>query len=280
MKHKTALTSAMAISGVVVAGTAALAANSGLFDGVGAQPTSSTASTVSVVEVTVPQVDASAPDEVQTFVVDRAGQVVVERKGSALKLRSAASTDGWTAAGSQPSPDKLAITFTKGSESVVFSATGSASGIEASVVEPVTRQVVDVVDVVVPVPAASGGSNTAVAGAVVVDDNGGDRPAGVSDDGVVSIPLTTGATASPSRDDDGYDDSGYDDDGYDDAGSDDDGYDDNGTDDVGDDNGGDRAEDQSDDADSTELSDDNGGDDNGGDENASDDAKETEIEDD
>ncbi len=158
MKHKTALTSAMAISGVVVAGTAALAANSGLFDGVGAQPTSSTASTVSVVEVTVPQVDASAPDEVQTFVVDRAGQVVVERKGSALKLRSAASTDGWTAAGSQPSPDKLAITFTKGSESVVFSATGSASGIEASVLEPVTRQVVDVVDVVVPVPAASGGS--------------------------------------------------------------------------------------------------------------------------
>ena len=73
MKHKTALTSAMAISGVVVAGTAALAANSGLFDGVGAQPTSSTASTLSVVEVTVPQVDASAPDEVQTFVVDRAG---------------------------------------------------------------------------------------------------------------------------------------------------------------------------------------------------------------
>lgn len=265
MKHKTALTSAMAISGVVVAGTAALAANSGLFDGVGAQPTSSTASTVSVVEVTVPQVDASAPDEVQTFVVDRAGQVVVERKGSALKLRSAASTDGWTAAGSQPSPDKLAITFTKGSESVVFSATGSASGIEASVVEPVTRQVVDVVDVVVPVPAASGGSNTAVAGTVVVDDNGGDRPAGVSDDGVVSIPLTTGATASPSGDDSGYDDVGYDD---------------NGTDDVGDDNGGERAEDQSDDADSTELSDDNGGDDNGGDENASDDAKETEIEDD
>ena len=92
MKHKTALTSAMAISGVVVAGTAALAANSGLFDGVGAQPTSSTASTVSVVEVTVPQVDASAPDEVQTFVVDRAGQVVVERKGSALKLRSAAAS--------------------------------------------------------------------------------------------------------------------------------------------------------------------------------------------
>ncbi len=146
---RTSLITTVAIAGVIVAGSAAIAANIGILTAaddsplgelsatelVAAEPASSVAATTtSTTSTTTPAVGATSD-----YVVDDAGMVSLLASDSGLVLVAATASDGWTPALSQSGPTSLTVVFTNGSRTVVFSATLGADGsIVADVTEPMS----------------------------------------------------------------------------------------------------------------------------------------------
>lgn len=146
---RTTLITALAVAGVLVAGTAAIAANIGILNSTDDSSIGSLSATDDLIETTsttgVPTTIAttttSLPDSPAdaggSYVVDDAGVVTLSTSGG-LTLVSAAPEAGWTVTSSQPAPTSLEVTFTNGVRTLVFSAVlGSDGVVTADVVEPI-----------------------------------------------------------------------------------------------------------------------------------------------
>jgi hypothetical protein len=155
LTSRTTLITAVAVAGVLIAGTAAIAANIGILNAsndssIGSLsatddllPSTTLAAGVPVVlEIATP---TSTPTTTQapatagsSYVVDEAGTVSVTTAPSGLALVDAAANPGWTPTATQPDPLSLRVAFDNGTRTVVFTATLSADGtIVADVTEPV-----------------------------------------------------------------------------------------------------------------------------------------------
>jgi hypothetical protein len=149
---RTTLITAVAVAGVILAGTAAVAANIGILNAadssvigdlaatdqlVAVAPTASTTpttSTTSSVVTTAP----SNPDGTTEYAVDDAGTVKLATGPGGLILAEVSANSGWTSAATQSGSTSLTVSFTDGARTVIFTATLSADGsIAADVTEPI-----------------------------------------------------------------------------------------------------------------------------------------------
>ena len=156
LTSRTTLITAVAIAGVLIAGTAAVAANIGILnaskdDSIGSlaatddlvPSTTLAAAAPMVVEVATPApTTTEAPTTTvaagASYVVDDAGTVSVSATPEGLVLLDAAANPGWTPAATQPDPLSLRVAFDNGTRTVVFTATLGADGtIVADVTEPI-----------------------------------------------------------------------------------------------------------------------------------------------
>jgi hypothetical protein len=154
---RTTLITGLAIAGVVLAGTAAIAANIGILNSTDDSSIGSLTATdelaqpaPAVVEVqpvetitptTVPAPTTTTESTVpagSSYVVADAGSVSVAATPTGLALLGAAANPGWTAEAVQADPGTLTVTFRTGDRTVVFVATLGADGeILADVTEPI-----------------------------------------------------------------------------------------------------------------------------------------------
>ena len=154
---RTTLITGLAIAGVVLAGTAAIAANIGILNSTDDSSIGSLTATDELAQpapavVEVQPVEKITPTTLPTptsttettvpagssYVVADAGSVSVAAGPSGLTLLSAAANPGWTAEAVQPAPNTLTVTFRSGDRTVVFVATLGAGGeILADVTEPI-----------------------------------------------------------------------------------------------------------------------------------------------
>ncbi len=152
LTSRTTLITAVAVAGVLIAGTAAVAANIGILNASNDTSIGSLSATDDLVPSTsmstgVPMVVEIATPTSTTvttvaagasYVVDDAGTVSVTTTPGGLALVDAAAKPGWTPAATQPDPRSLRVAFVNGTRTVVFTATLSADGtIVADVTEPV-----------------------------------------------------------------------------------------------------------------------------------------------
>ena len=195
MNKRTSFITAGAVTGVLLAGTAAVGANIGILNAadngnVGdlsaavevSTPTETVPTSVEpqVIDVYVEEpVDntpatttpsTTAPEAVtQEFAVDDAGTVSVEATGTGVLLDGVVAGEGWTWTSRQSADGELEVTFTSADSEYVFYASLAEDGtIVARVDEPIVN--------VVRVPAASSPatvpSNTAPSGDRNDDDRG------------------------------------------------------------------------------------------------------------
>lgn len=157
LTSRTTLITAVAVAGVLIAGTAAIAANIGILNAssdtsIGSLsatddlvPSTTTSTGPVILEIATP---TSTPGSTRTpattvaagasYVVDDAGTVSVTTTSGRLAPVDAAANPGWTSAATQPDPLSLRVAFTNGTRTLVFTATLSADGtIVADVTEPV-----------------------------------------------------------------------------------------------------------------------------------------------
>ena len=159
LTSRTTLITAVAVAGVLIAGTAAVAANIGILNASNDSSIGSLSATDDLVPSTtldagVPMVveiatptPTSTPGTTQvpttvagaaSYVVDDAGTVSVTATPGGLALVEAAANPGWTPTATQPDPLSLRVAFDNGTRTVVFTATLNADGtIGADVTEPV-----------------------------------------------------------------------------------------------------------------------------------------------
>jgi hypothetical protein len=156
LTSRTTLITAVAIAGVLIAGTAAVAANIGILnaskdDSIGSlaatddlvPSTTLAAAAPMVVEVAPPApTTTEAPTTTvaagASYVVDDAGTVSVSATPEGLVLLDAAANPGWTPVATQPDPVSLRVAFDNGTRTVVFTATlGTDGTIVAEVTEPI-----------------------------------------------------------------------------------------------------------------------------------------------
>jgi hypothetical protein len=153
LTSRTTLITAVAVAGVLIAGTAAIAANIGILNASNDSSIGSLSATDDLVPSTT--VDAGVPAVVEiatpgttqapangaaaaSYVVDDAGTVSVTGTPGSLTLVEAAANPGWTPTATQPDPLSLRVAFDNGTRTVVFTATLNADGtIAADVTEPV-----------------------------------------------------------------------------------------------------------------------------------------------
>jgi hypothetical protein len=157
LTSRTTLITAVAVAGVLIAGTAAIAANIGILNASNDSSIGSLSATDDLVPSTT--LDAGSPMVVEiatptstpgttqapttvagaaSYVVDDAGTVSVTGTPGSLTLVEAAANPGWTPAATQPDPLSLRVAFDNGTRTVVFTATLTADGtIAADVTEPV-----------------------------------------------------------------------------------------------------------------------------------------------
>ena len=166
---RTSVITMLAIGGVALAGSAAIAANIGILnstdDGeIGAlsaadfEPTTTTTVEDQIIDVYLDEPASSAPSSSaptttaqiaddrleQLFTVDDAGSVTLAAAEGLLQVTDIAPTTGWVSTASQDAVDALTISFTDGQRTVVLTASLAADGtILADVTEPivVTRTV-------------------------------------------------------------------------------------------------------------------------------------------
>ena len=195
---RTTLITALAVAGVLVAGTAAIAANIGILnstddssigslsatDDLVDDPSTTTTTLATTTTTTTTSLPDSDTSSGESYVIDDAGIVTLSSTSGGLTLASAVPEAGWTVTSSQPDAVTLEVTFTNGVRTLVFSAVLGPDGV-------VTADVIEPID-------------------------------------VVGAPAATPATSSPTTTigDDGFDDDEYDDDEYDDDDHDDDDQDD------------------------------------------------------
>jgi hypothetical protein len=155
LTSRTTLITAVAVAGVLIAGTAAVAANIGILNASNDSSIGSLSATDDLLPSTtldpgVPMVVERAAPAVATpasattaasdasYVVDDAGTVSVSTTSGGLVLVDAAANPGWTPTATQPDPLSLRVAFDNGTRTVVFTATLGADGtIVADVTEPV-----------------------------------------------------------------------------------------------------------------------------------------------
>lgn len=158
LTSRTTLITAVAVAGVLIAGTAAVAANIGILNAsndsaIGALSATDDLVPSTTLDAGVPMVlesatPASTPGTTRSsstteaagasYVVDDAGTVSVATTPDGLTLVDAAGSPGWTPTATQPDPLSLRVAFDKGTRTLVFTATLSADGtIVAEVTEPV-----------------------------------------------------------------------------------------------------------------------------------------------
>jgi uncharacterized iron-regulated membrane protein len=142
--ERTKIITTISIVAVVLAAAAAVGANVGLLQNAtdnkvgelaaaGDLPTTADATTVP---------DAGAQGGVaasgsQSFVVDRAGSVTVTPEPTGLRLGPVEATPGWTWSVSEQGTAHLALLFTDGSSSLLFTARSAADGTVTGAVETV-----------------------------------------------------------------------------------------------------------------------------------------------
>ena len=142
--ERTKIITTISIVAVVLAAAAAVGANVGLLQNAtdnkvgelaaaGDLPTTADATTVP---------DAGAQGGVaasgsQSFVVDRAGSVTVTPEPTGLRLGPVEATPGWTWSVSEQGTAHLALLFTDGSSSLLFTARSAADGTVTGSVETV-----------------------------------------------------------------------------------------------------------------------------------------------
>ncbi len=134
MKHKTAVAAAGSVVAVLLAGSAAIAANFGIL---------SSADTGGDLQASVPTLVAAVPSsetteagqsdqgELLAYQVQGVGIVTLRRIDETLALESVSIGDGWTYAVVPTTDGSLSITFTDGSREVHFS--GKVQNDEVSV---------------------------------------------------------------------------------------------------------------------------------------------------
>ena len=152
LTSRTTLITAVAVAGVLIAGTAAVAANIGILNASNDSSIGSLSATDDLLPSTT--LDPGAPMVVErtaatqapattvagdaSYVVDDAGTVSVSTTPGGLVLVDAAANPGWTPTATQPDPLSLRVAFDNGTRTVVFTATLGADGtIVADVTEPV-----------------------------------------------------------------------------------------------------------------------------------------------
>jgi len=156
---RTSLITAVAIAGVALAGTAAIAANIGILnaaddseigtlsaaDDLVPQPSVPEEQVIEVVidepSTTTPVTTAPEPepdDAGQEFGVDVAGTVTLATTDNGLHINDVEATEGWTWTSSQENPVALTVTFTDGARTFIFTASLAPDGtIVADVAEPI-----------------------------------------------------------------------------------------------------------------------------------------------
>jgi hypothetical protein len=207
LTSRTSLITAVAVAGVLVAGTAAIAANIGILNStddssIGSlsatddlvDETSTTSVATTLATTTTTSLEDSATNAGDSYVVDDAGVVTLSSASGNLALVSVVPQPGWTVTSTQPDAATLEVSFTNGVRTLVFSAVLGPDGV-------VTADVVEPVDVV-GAPAAS--PQTSSPTTTIDDDHSDDDGYEYDDD-----------------DDDEYDDDDHDDDEYDDDDHDD-----------------------------------------------------------
>ncbi len=158
LTSRTSLVTAVAVAGVLIAGTAAVAANIGILNASNDSSIGSLSATDDllpsttldpgvpmVVELAAPALESTTTEAPTTtvapgasYVVDEAGTVSVTSSPAGLALLDAAANPGWTPTATQPDAMSLRVAFDNGTRTVVFTATLSADGtIVADVTEPV-----------------------------------------------------------------------------------------------------------------------------------------------
>jgi hypothetical protein len=181
MNQRTSFITAAAITGVVLAGTTAVAANIGILnaadsDNVGdlsavavTTPVDATTAAVApqIVDIYLDEststttsdltVEGSTPATTsstasQDFAVVDAGIVTVEQDGDAVRLIGIDANDGWTWISDESSPE-LTVTFTDAESEYVFYA---SVGPDGQIAARVDEQITNIVEVPAPQPTPPG----------------------------------------------------------------------------------------------------------------------------
>jgi hypothetical protein len=131
LKKRTVVT-ALSIAAIVVAGGAAVAANVGILNAADNTPMGTLSAEADLATVAAPSsssttaaTPAGAP---QRFVVESAGQVEVLRDGAKLTLGEVLPSAGWQARPGAVTSDSAEVTFTSGTDELVFTATLAGDG--------------------------------------------------------------------------------------------------------------------------------------------------------
>ena len=153
---RTTLITGLAIAGVVLAGTAAIAANIGILNSTDDSSIGSLTATDDLAQTSPAEVEVQLTETItsttvpaptttestvpagSSYVVADAGSVTVAATPTGLALLGSAANPGWTAEAVQADPGTLTVTFRTGERTVVFVATLGANGeIVADVTEPI-----------------------------------------------------------------------------------------------------------------------------------------------
>lgn len=128
LKKRTVVTS-LSIAAIVLAGGAAVAANVGILSAADDTPmgTLSAEADLATVAPMSPS-STTAAGAPQRFVVENAGQVEVLRSGDTLALGEVLPSTGWEASPGAGTSDSAEVTFTSGTDRLIFTATLDADG--------------------------------------------------------------------------------------------------------------------------------------------------------
>lgn len=131
LKKRTVVT-ALSIAAIVVAGGAAVAANVGILNAADNTPMGTLSAEADLATVAAPSSSSTAAatpaGTPQRFVVESAGQVEVLRDGAKLTLGEVLPSAGWQARPGAVTSDSAEVTFTSGTDELVFTATLAGDG--------------------------------------------------------------------------------------------------------------------------------------------------------
>lgn len=144
---RTTVITVAAIAGVVIAGGAAVAANIGILDAADDDELGTLSAAVDlsggteIIDVYPQSTTSTSLDDgtgTQAFTVDRAGLVTVARNAGALRVAEVVANPGWTWTVDADDAATVAVRFTDGARTLVFTATLGADGTVAADVSETT----------------------------------------------------------------------------------------------------------------------------------------------
>lgn len=139
MIRKHAIITAASIAGVILAGGAAVGANVGILGAadngtIGNLSAESVVATAEPLPQPSPGADEPSPT-IQTFAVDAAGEIDVERTGTGLAPAEVRTSPGWAWQDAGSSDDVIAVRFSSASEVLEFRAALDGDGAITATVE-------------------------------------------------------------------------------------------------------------------------------------------------